>query len=126
MFFQKEENSIIYRDNGETVKISPWGKNSLRLQAVFMGEIPAGEIALLPVNEQATQIIIEERSAKIINGEITAELRLQDWGNALQIIYYNRKGEVLLKEIPLGGALFHKPRYYQPLSGGSYKINFYF
>ncbi len=122
MFFQKEENSIIYRDNGETVKISPWGKNSLRLQAVFMGEIPAGEIALLPVNEQATQIIIEERSAKIINGEITAELRLQDWGNALQIIYYNRKGEVLLKEIPLGGALFHKPRYYQPLSGGSYKI----
>ena len=47
-------------------------------------------------------------------------LSLQDWGDELQISYYNQKGELLLQEIPNGGALFLKARRFQSLPGDSF------
>ena len=38
-FFEKKGSSLVFRNNGEIVEICPWGKNSLRTRAVFMGEI---------------------------------------------------------------------------------------
>ena len=38
-FFEKCGNSLIFRENGETVMISPWGKNSFRVRAAFLGDI---------------------------------------------------------------------------------------
>ena len=38
-FFEKCGNSLIFRENGETVMISPWGKNSFRVRATFLGDI---------------------------------------------------------------------------------------
>lgn len=46
----------------------------------------------------------------------------QGWGNALQITFYNEKGEVLLREIPNGGALCLKARYFRSLAGGSFYL----
>ena len=63
-----------------------------------------------------------EDSAEITNGRIKAVLYRQGWGNALQITFYNEKGEVLLQEIPNGGALCLKARYFRSLAGGSFYL----
>ena len=46
----------------------------------------------------------------------------QTWGNALQITFRNQKGELLLQEIPNGGALQKKARHFKPLPGGGYRL----
>ena len=33
MKFWKEENALVFKHQYETVKITPWGKNALRVQA---------------------------------------------------------------------------------------------
>lgn len=121
-FFEQQGNHLLFRENGETVMISPWGKNSFRIRAAFLGEIDEGSIALLEAEEEQTQIEIEEWKAEITNGNIKAELIVQPWGRALQMRFYNQKGELLLQEITNGGALQRKARHFKPLSGGDYEL----
>lgn len=124
-FFKQEEQKIYFRNDGELLRIQPWGKNSLRVESSLMDNIPEGEIALLePESSQdAAQItIIDERHATIKNGNIVAELFVQEWGNALQITYKNQNGDVILREISNGGALTRRPRKFRPLAGGNYKL----
>lgn len=109
-FFEQKEDSLIFRENGETVMITPWGANSLRVRASFLGEITQGSAALLPPQSVSdVQIHINEQDASIQNGSIRAVLKVNSWGNALQTTFYGRDGEILLQEIPNGGALQKKP-----------------
>lgn len=71
-----ENNSLVWRGNGETLMIQPWGPNSLRLRSRMMGDILNEDFALLP-NPPAhgpVQIEVEEQRASIVNGKIRAEL----------------------------------------------------
>lgn len=71
-----ENNSLVWRGNGETLMIQPWGPNSLRLRSRMMGDILNEDFALLP-NPPAhgpVQIEVEEQQASIVNGKIRAEL----------------------------------------------------
>ena len=43
-------------------------------------------------------------------------------GHALQIGFYNQRGELLLREISNGGALQKKARHFRPLPGGEYEL----
>ena len=70
----------------------------------------------------AAQISTGEYEASILNGAIRAELKVNPWENALQITFYNRKGDVFLQEIPSGGTLQKKARHFKCLSGGSYYL----
>lgn len=121
-FFEEQNGSLIFRQNGETVMITPWGDNSFRVRGVFFGEIEEGSAALLEMRMQEAQVSIGGREAVIVNGKIRAELKVDPWGNALQITFRNEKGEVLLREIPTGGALQKKARHYIPVSGGNYRL----
>lgn len=125
-FFELKENQLYFRNDGEIVKICPWGTNSLRVQSSLMDQIPEGDIALkLPENvlDDIPEIVIaDERHASLRNGNITAELFVQEWGNALQITFRNQHGKLLLREISNGGALTRKARKFQSLSGGNYKL----
>ena len=134
-YFEEKEGSLLFRENGETVMVTPWGANSLRVRAAFLGEIEEGSVALLEMPEDgrttdpgngdaqsAGSIVIEAQKASITNGKIRAELIVNPWGKALQMTFYNQKGEVLLQEIPNGGALQKKARHFRPLSGGSYHL----
>lgn len=47
---------------------------------------------------------------------------MADWGKALQMTFYNRKGEILLQEIPNGGARQKKARHFKSLPGGGYRL----
>ncbi|MDD3278047.1 MAG: glycoside hydrolase family 31 protein [Lachnospiraceae bacterium] len=125
-FFEQKENQLFFRNDGELLSIQPWNTNSLRVQSSLMDQIPEGDIALLPpnpANHSGCHIQLEdERHAIITNGLITARLHVQEWGNALQITFYNQKGEVLLQEISDGGALVRKARKFQALQGDSCKL----
>lgn len=122
-FFEKQDGSLIFRENGETVMVTPWGSDSLRVRACFLGEIEEGSAALLePAEEAVSRISLDEWEAIIENGNIRARLRVQPWGHALQITFENARGEVLLQEIPNGGALSLKARHFKPLPGGNYQL----
>ena len=123
-YFEEENGSLVFRENGETVMVTPWGEDSLRVRAVFLGDIAEGSAALLePENkEEAVRIETGEDRASIANGRIRAELKVDGWGKSLQISFYNHKGELLLQEIPNGGALQKKARHFRPLPGGGYRL----
>ena len=46
-FFEQNCQQLIWRNHGETLKITPWGADSLRVQSVPMGEIEDTRYALL-------------------------------------------------------------------------------
>ena len=123
-FFEEQEGSLVFRENGETVMVTPWGADSLRVRAVFLGEIGEESAALLPpeYSGRDARIEIGEWEASITNGGIRAALRVDGWGRSLQIAFYNQKGDILLREIPNGGALQKKARHFRTLPGGGYRL----
>ena len=46
-YFEEKDGSLLFRENGETVMVTPWGANSFRVRAAFLGEIEEGSVALL-------------------------------------------------------------------------------
>lgn len=123
-FFEERNGSLIFRENGETVMVTPWGRDSLRVRSVFLGDIMEHDVALLKpeTSEENGKIEINGNQAIITNGCIAARMQVSTWSKNLQIIFYNQKGEILLQEIPNGGALQKKARHFKPLSGGGYRL----
>lgn len=121
-FFEEKNGALIFRENGETVQVEPWMPDSLRVRSRLLGDITEGSAALLPSAPCAARIEIDDTRAMITNGRLTAVLEVQPWGNDLRITYCNQKGEILLREIPNGGALRLKARKYQTLPGGNYRM----
>lgn len=122
-FFEREDRGLLFRENGETVLVSPWGRDGLRVRARILEEIGEESAALLAPQEQDDAVIeIGEMEASITNGKIRARLAVQPWGRALQMTFYNEKGEVLLQEIPNGGALQKKARAFRALPGGAFSL----
>lgn len=121
-YFEEKNGALIFRENGETVKVEGWAENSLRVRGGILTDIPEESIALLPSKPLSPEIKIEERRASIANGKIKAVLEVQTWGNALQITFLNQKNEVLLREISDGGALCKRARHYKTLPGGGFLL----
>ncbi len=122
-FFEREDRGLLFRENGEMVLVSPWGRDGLRVRARILEEIGEESAALLAPQEQDDAVIeIGEMEATITNGRIRARLAVQPWGRALQMTFYNEKGEVLLQEIPNGGALQKKARAFRALPGGAFSL----
>ena len=122
-YFEKQGNALIFRQDGETVRVEPWQKDSLRVRGTLLSEIEEGSIALLDPEPMEAEIeLVDERKATIKNGKIQAVLELQPWGQKLRITFLNQKGEVLLSEIANGGALCLRAHDYRALKGGAYQL----
>ena len=122
-YFEKQGNALIFRQDGETVRMEPWQKDSLRVRGTLLSEIEEGSIALLdPEPVEAEIELVDELKATIKNGKIQAVLELQPWGQKLRITFLNQKGEVLLSEIANGGALCLRAHDYRALKGGAYQL----
>lgn len=124
-FFTRENDSLLFRQDGETVLISPWGADSLRVRSTILRDFDDQSAALLPQPAVPVTIHIDSqnpRHATLQNGRITADLYVQEWGNALRITYRNQNGKILLQEIPNGGALALKARHFKALPGGSFRL----
>lgn len=121
-YFEEKEGSLIFRQDGETLMITPWGKNSLRVRSTFLGDIGNDSAALLEQEKISPEITIEETKATIINGKIKAKLTVYGWRSYARIQFYNEKDELLLEEITDGVALNLKARHFKPLPGGNCRL----
>ena len=57
-FFEQSGGTLLYRNNGETVALTPWGADSLRVCAVFLGDISDESAALLPPADSTKSAVI--------------------------------------------------------------------
>lgn len=125
-FFEEKDGKLIFRENGETVLVEPWGEDSIRVRGCMLGEIQDTNAALLIPEGGAAEVKIRVREdgtgAELQNGKLTACLKVQGWGKKLQITFRNQKDEILLQEIADGGALTLNARQYKPLPGGTYRL----
>lgn len=87
----QEGNALVYRWDGEVLSIMPWGENSFRVRSTVLGEVEDTDYALLPPTETEADIHVEEYTARIINGKITAELTVDSWSHSCDIAFYNQK-----------------------------------
>ena len=121
-FFEKSGNSLIFRENGETVMLTPWGENGLRVRAAIMREISEENGALLENTAGESKIEINDLSAKITNGKIQALLQVEPERKVLQTTFMNQEGKILLQEISGGGCLLLRARNFKPLTGEGYRL----
>lgn len=121
-YFEEINGELLCRLDGETLCISPWGENSLRVRSSILGDFVETPAALLPVEKVQAKICMEETGASIENGRIKAVLTVYGWRKTVQISFYNQKGELLLQEISNGGALSLYARQFKALAGGSYRL----
>ena len=91
--FQATGNRLIRRFDSEILWIEPWGENSLRVRATCEAAMPETDWALLPAPQAQTEIKIENNSAVITNGKITATV-----SRSGKIRFFNQNGKLLLEE----------------------------
>ena len=123
----QEGNALIYENDGELLRIEPWGKNSLRVRSVMQGQICDTDYALIELNEADKAIVpsisVSEYEASITNGKITARIEVSNWNHKCVISYYNQNKKLLLKETGDGGALNKDSRRFHGIIGGAYNLH---
>ena len=120
--FTAADGALTWVGDGETVRIEPWGANSVRVRARLMQPIADADWALLPPPADApapTIVIADDGSqASLTNGGITVTARMPRWDGRCELTFTDADGTVLFKEADDGGALRLKSRKYEPLPGG--------
>lgn len=125
--FRQDNNSLIYEAYGEMLCIEPWGNDSFRVRSIKGSEFIDENWALDTVLELTNEIAIEinEKSARITNGNITAVVRFDGF-----ITYYNQRNEVILEEYVRNRNDFERycstirlgAREWKPYLGGSHQL----
>ncbi|MFD1176679.1 TIM-barrel domain-containing protein [Paenibacillus puldeungensis] len=121
-FFWREGNHLVWRGNGETLCLEPWGHDSLRVRSAMMGEVLDTDYALLAQEPQDTEIVIEDNEAFIRNGKIKAVLKLNSWTKNCRISFFNQEGRLLLQELDGYGCLNLSARKFKPIIGGDFRL----
>lgn len=129
--FRQENNRLIYRFNNEKLWMEPWGKDSIRVRAAKMPDMPKENWALEePVSSLDTKIEISEDHAILRNGKIKAKI-----SSAGKITYFNHRDEVLLEEYVRNrvdvtsskcSALCMEAREFRPILGGDFSLTMRF
>ncbi len=125
--FVKSENAIRFCMEGQWLTVRPWGKNSLRVQAVRNEDLPCENWALLEGETGDAQVeYAADGSAKITNGKICAVV--DKFG---KMTIFNHKGEVMLKEYwrddkvnekQYDSSLMIEGRHFKPIIDGDYQL----
>ena len=121
-YFEQSGNELIWRNKGETLVISPWGENSLRVRSTLQGDVADARFALLEPDETEVEIVVEEMHASIRCGNLTADVGMDNWHRLAQITFLNQHGEVLLRETPAANALALRCRKFEPHLGGDFAL----
>ena len=121
-YFIQDGNRLIWRNDGETLMISPWGPSSMRVQSVLMSEIQDDRWALLDPQPTEAVLDIQDESASITVGKLTACITMDDWHHYATLSFYNQRAELLLRETAPANALSLKSRKFEPHLGGDYTL----
>ncbi len=115
--FYQSEQSLFFNLNNETLKIEPWGRDSLRVRASLLPQLKEDWVsALLPPPPCLAEIQITDSGAKISNGAITAEvsakgmLRFIETGTGHELLaekYIHFASVPARSYKPIKGDLFH-------------------
>ena len=106
MQFIKDGNTLVFKINGETVRIEPWGKNSLRVRSTMLRDFTGCDWALTEKTaECAADVKLYEaeyhgdgwgkcmrQQASITNGRLRAEV------NFAGVISFYRDDALILRE----------------------------
>lgn len=122
-YFERQGNQLIGRSLGETLVITPWGEDSLRVRSRLVQEVDDPRFALLdPTPTQNVEIHIEEERATLRCGKITARIEIQGWHKCMRLTFLGDGGEVLLRETDDGNALALRARKFEPILGGDFAL----
>jgi alpha-D-xyloside xylohydrolase len=72
--FQKIGGRIVWRLKEQTLWVEPWAKDSIRVRATILPEMPLRDWSLLQRKKTPAKAIIENDSARLINGKLTATI----------------------------------------------------
>jgi alpha-D-xyloside xylohydrolase len=110
--FRQDGSALIYQQHGETVRIEPWGADSVRVRATRLADVCERCGTLLPQPPAASSIAIGEHSATLRNGDIEVQVS----SHYAVITYRNaRTGKVLMEEV-------HPARIYTSVGGERWKL----
>ena len=91
-YFEEQNGRLIGRSLGETVIVTPWGEDSVRVQAALQHEVTDDRFALLEPAAANAVFTVEDTRATVQCGKITALLEVHGWKNTIRISFYNQKG----------------------------------
>lgn len=129
--FEVNGSSVIWRGDGETMRLDAWGANSLRVRSRMMGDVLDTDYALLPPADSAPIIEVDGNVAIFRNGKIQAILTAisaHDAENMAQdecrcdVEFRTSDGRPLLSELSKGGSLNRKARHFEPIQGGDHHL----
>ncbi len=105
MLFQKEENALIVRRNGETLRVEAWGPDALRVRATMrsaltdqdwaLTETPAASAPVIEIGEEERREegnLVRHPVASITNGRMKAVV------NFAGVLSFYRDGALILRE----------------------------
>ncbi|MFI3238141.1 MAG: glycoside hydrolase family 31 protein [Lachnospiraceae bacterium] len=126
--FLKEANKLVYKYDGQTLWIEPWGVDSLRVRATMKPVMPEQLWALTGEQKECEPSIeIEETTASITNGKLKAVIYRDG-----RLDFFNEKGEMVLSEYlrnygaygkPYTSPLIIKAREFRPKIGADYELS---
>lgn len=92
MKFEINGSALVCSRLGETLRIEPWGRDSLRVRAAMLPEFTGRNWALTEPVEPANPVITTGEQASITNGRIRAEV------NQAGVLSFYKDGALILRE----------------------------
>ena len=121
--FEQNGQQLVWRNRGETLTLTPWGQDSLRVCAALMREPEDMRWALMdPQPAGDVEIVLGQERASIRCGRLTAVVELDGGQKHARLRFLNQRGETLLSETAVANALALSSRRYEPHLGGDYAI----
>lgn len=117
--FRQDKNVLLWANKHESLRIEPWGRDSLRVrstvEAAFHDDLVS---ALLPPGPLEVRITIDDQGATLVNGAITARVSSQG-----QISFvHSQTGVELLAEVAHTHSTRIPARLFKALPGGQYHL----
>lgn len=123
---RQDGNRIIFHYDAEELWIEPWGENAVRVRGTKNAHMPEENWALLPPEDTACSVCVNEEGAELINGKLMVFITPRG-----KITMYNQDGKLLLEEYwrnrrdvtdPKCSAIEVEAREFKPNVGGDYHL----
>lgn len=121
MSIYQKDNSLFYHYDAETLRITPWGKNAVRITCFLQQEKPIENWALTESHVETSQISIINEEGDVVVGKIHVHVNREG-----HITIKNTNNEVLLDEFHSPGFLGIKARDFRVTPKGDYELNMRF
>lgn len=129
--FGVDGSRLIWRGDGETLIVEPWGPDSVRVRARLMQDVVDNDWALLePVGAVEAHIVVSGASATLTHGRLRV-VATSRTGNQLQtgydrnfchLAFFDVDGRLLFQERDQGGSLALMGREHRPIPGGEVRL----